>query len=264
MNPNTEKDYLTHFQYRDGENLNARIQLHRRFSTNPGVYFEWMYDQLAFQPGMKILEVGCGTGEFWLANHGRLPSQLAAALVDLSPGMAAESRTTVKNDPRFGFCAADVQSLPFTDTQFDRILANYMLYHVPDIPLAVRELRRVLAPGGLLCAATNGIHHMQELHDLMNRYGLKVNPEYHFTARYGLENAAEILGANFDTIEVVPYIDSLFITDAGALMAYIRSMRGIWHLEPEALVEMEAWLAAEIHEKGGFSIQKISGLALAR
>lgn len=264
MEPNTEKNYLTLHQYRDGENLNARIQLHRRFSTNPAIYFEWIYDHLAFLPGMKILEVGCGTGEFWRVNHERLPAQLTATLLDLSPGMAAQSRISVNNDSRFSYCAADVQSLPFLDGQFECGIANYMLYHVPDISHAVRELRRVLVPGGLLCAATNGNHHMEELYDLMKRHGLKVSPEYHFTARYGLENAAGILGACFDQVEVIPYIDSLFVTDPDALMAYVRSMRGIWNLEPEAEIEMEVWLAAEIRKKGGFRIQKASGLVLAR
>lgn len=263
MNTLSDRDYLKHQQYHDSGNLDARIQLHQRFSTNPAVYFEWMYDHLHIQPGMSILEVGCGSGELWRTNRKRLPEPLKITLLDLSQGMTVNARSNLQNDHRFVYGAADVQHLPFADGQFQCGIANYMLYHVPDISLAVHELRRVLAPGAVLCAATNSLEHMQELYALMNRFGLKVSPKYDFTARYGLENAAGILGEYFDRVDVVPYIDSLFVTDPAALMAYIRSMNGIWDFEPEAEVEMGKWLVAEIKAKGGFRIRKASGLVLA-
>ncbi len=97
----------------------------------------------------------------------------------------------------------------------------------------------------------------------MNRYGLKVSPDFISRRVTDWKRMRRSL-CELRYVEVVPYIDGLFITDAGALMAYIRSMRGIWHLEPEALVEMEVWLEAEIRQKGGFSIQKASGVVLAR
>ena len=51
---------------------------------------------------------------------------------------------------------ADVQQLPFGDAQFDVVAAMWMLYHVPDLDRALAEIRRVLRPGGLFVAVTNG------------------------------------------------------------------------------------------------------------
>ncbi|MHB0924609.1 MAG: class I SAM-dependent methyltransferase [Bellilinea sp.] len=263
MDPISDQDYLKKEQYRKSDRLDARVQLHRRFSTNPTVYFEWMYDHLQLQSNMRVLEAGCGTGELWRANLQRLPDGLKITLFDLSTGMAADTRTTVSNDSRFNLSSADAQHLPFASSQFQRVIANYMLYHVPDISQAVRELRRVLVPGGVLCAATNSNNHMRELHELLLRFGLSVNTLPDFAARYGLENAPQILGEHFDRVEVIPFVDSLFVTDATALTAYIRSMSGMWHFVPGALEDLEQWVVEEIRTKGGLSIQKASGLVLA-
>ncbi|MHB1120789.1 MAG: class I SAM-dependent methyltransferase, partial [Bellilinea sp.] len=113
MDPISDQDYLKKEQYRKGDRLDARVQLHRRFSTNPTVYFEWMYDHLQLQSNMRVLEAGCGTGELWRANLQRLPDGLKITLFDLSTGMAADTRTTVSNDSRFNLSSADAQHLPF-------------------------------------------------------------------------------------------------------------------------------------------------------
>lgn len=263
MDPISDQEYLKKDQYRYGDHLNARVQLHRRFSVNPTNYFEWMYDLLDLKTGMPVMEVGCGTGEIWRTNQPRLPADMQATLLDLSTGMAASARAVLNGDIRFDFAAADVQRLPFSTGQFERVLANYMLYHVPDISLAVRELRRVLAPGGRLCAATNSTGHMRELGDLMNRFGLRRSELHDFAARYGLENAPAILGESFEHVEVIPFIDSLFVTETRALVDYIHSMTGIWNFPPGAEEEITAWVNAEIQTNGGFTIHKASGAVLA-
>jgi ubiquinone/menaquinone biosynthesis C-methylase UbiE len=64
---------------------------------------------------------------------------------------------------------ADVAVLPVRDGVFDVVLAVHMLYHVPDRKAAVRELRRVLAPGGVCIAVTNGVRHTRSLRALVER-----------------------------------------------------------------------------------------------
>ena len=95
----------------------------------------------------RTLEVAVGTG----LNIGLYPEDLTLTAVDLTPEMlrlaidrAAELRRAVS------FCEADAQGLPFRDETFDTAVATYAMCSVPDLPLTIREIRRVLAPGGRL------------------------------------------------------------------------------------------------------------------
>lgn len=107
-------------------------------------------------PG-NILEVGCGTGAFAERLAAENPrAQLVAIdqsdrFVELAVARGLLAR------------AADVQDLPFGDAQFDVVAAMWMLYHLPDLDRGLAEIRRVLRPGGLLVAATNGNDHLAEL-----------------------------------------------------------------------------------------------------
>src|SRR5205823_9076585 len=74
----------------------------------------------------------------------------------------------------------DVQDLPFRDGIFDCALAAWMLYHVPDLNRALRELRRVLQPEGRLVAVTNSERTMPELWSLLDSW-----PESTFSAENG-------------------------------------------------------------------------------
>jgi len=70
--------------YRQPDRLNARLQLHRRFSKNPYGWLHWVFDRLELVDGMCVLDTGCGTDELWLDNQERLPLDLQAILIDFS------------------------------------------------------------------------------------------------------------------------------------------------------------------------------------
>ena len=108
----------------------------------------------------RFLDVGCGMGE--LAERVQREVGAEVVAVDISPRMVELTRGRGV-DAR----EADVQALPFEDGSFDCVGANWVLYHVPDLELGVRELARVLRPGGTLVAATLGDGNMQELWDLL-------------------------------------------------------------------------------------------------
>ena len=61
-------------QYQNASNLNTRILLHQRFSTNKVGWFLWMFDQFKLPPHSHILELGCGPGDLWLENGERIPT----------------------------------------------------------------------------------------------------------------------------------------------------------------------------------------------
>ena len=68
--------------------------------------------------------------------------------------------------PMPSFCQADAQALPFGDAAFDRVLCSGVLYHVPDCERALREIRRVLLPGGRTVVSTNGAFAMRRIYEL--------------------------------------------------------------------------------------------------
>ena len=97
--------------------------------------------------GRRVLDVGCGTGRFAAA----LAPQARVWGVDASPEMLAVARTRV---PRgVGLKLGRAEELPFKSGYFDRAVLN-LVVHLVDRPRAFRELRRVLAPGGLVAIAS--------------------------------------------------------------------------------------------------------------
>ncbi len=260
--------YLQTTQYKTSANLSARIELHRRFRTNPYGWHKWVFDQLNLQPGIQALEVGGGPGELWRENAARLPANMAVCVSDFSPGMAAEARGALGADARFTFVSADVQAIPFPTDTFDIVLANHMLYHVADIARGVRELARVLKPGGRVSAATNGLNHMLELHELVAEF----DPENAstmttnlFARRFGLENAPEILGRALARVETRNYDDALWVTDPQALTDYVWSLSGsgrFGNLDGTRAEAFTTFVRAKIETAGGVRIRKEASLAL--
>jgi SAM-dependent methyltransferase len=96
--------------------------------------------------GLPVLDYGCGHGmaSVVLARRG---AQVTA--FDLSPGYLAEARWRARaNDVSIEFVQADGERLPFADDSFARVWGNAILHHL-DLPIAARELHRILQPGGL-------------------------------------------------------------------------------------------------------------------
>jgi demethylmenaquinone methyltransferase/2-methoxy-6-polyprenyl-1,4-benzoquinol methylase len=99
----------------------------------------------------RALDVGTGTGDFALALLGRSPQSATVTGVDISPGMLeiAERRASkARLAQRYERLIASVESRPFADAGFDVAMAGFVIRNVGDIPRGLREMRRVLRPGG--------------------------------------------------------------------------------------------------------------------
>ena len=102
----------------------------------------------------RVLDVGCGTGAMAVAAAGRWPP-VAVDGVDASEGMLAIARRELGAYPeavqeRVRYTQGYADRLPFADGVFDVVLSAFVLQLVPSRPRALREMRRVLRPGGLL------------------------------------------------------------------------------------------------------------------
>ncbi len=100
--------------------------------------------------GLDVLDVGCGEGYLARELDRRGAGQIIGA--DRSPALVAAAREASAGQPNTEFAEADAASLPFDDRYFDLVVANHLFNDLPDIDGPVREIARVLRPGGLLVA----------------------------------------------------------------------------------------------------------------
>ena len=154
-------------QYATTRNLDARNNLHALYSRHPQGFFSWLFDHYDLPESSHILELGCGAAYQWQPErHHLVDPSWSVTLTDFSAGMLSTARETVSG-LGFTFAQNDARWLPFADNTFDRVIANHMLYHLPDRSAAFSEIQRVLRPGGKLFASTNSETSMRALFDLV-------------------------------------------------------------------------------------------------
>jgi len=98
-------------------------------------------DRVAFGPGDRVLDVGCGIG--WAVQLMLERGAGRGVGIDLSPEMVARA----KRDDRASFVAGTATSMPFADGAFTAVLSVESLYYYADLDRAIGEIRRVCAPG---------------------------------------------------------------------------------------------------------------------
>jgi SAM-dependent methyltransferase len=151
--------------------------------------------------------------------------------LDLSLGM-------LQKHPAYGqgtLFQGDAQVLPFPDHRFDVVMANHMLYHVPDIDATITEFRRVLKPGGVVMVATNSQQSMPELQVLMRRAiilltrasGAQVQAPMPASDLFALENGARHLARYFYAVMRNDLPSVLLFQEIEPVMAYLESTRAM-------------------------------------
>jgi SAM-dependent methyltransferase len=198
---------LVRREYETEAGLAVRRETISRFLEGPNALEIALTAVLEADPD-RVLEVGCGMGQFAERVGRELDTELVA--IDLAPRMVDLARER-NVDARVG----DVQALPFAENEFDCVIANWMLYHVPDLDAAVRELARVLRAGGRLVAATLGEENLADLWRLVDY----PRPSRPFTA----ENGAQVLGRHFSQVERRDVEATLVFPDRAAVQRYVDS-----------------------------------------
>lgn len=112
-----------------------------------------LIEMLDLKGDEKALDLACGTGDITFALAERLGRGQAIG-IDITQGMVdiAESKRKAKSVANVVFQRGDIMSLPFADASFDHITCGYALRNVPDVELALIEIKRLLKPGGRFCS----------------------------------------------------------------------------------------------------------------
>jgi ubiquinone/menaquinone biosynthesis C-methylase UbiE len=255
-------------QYKNAANLDARIALHTHYSRNDVPWFPWVFSKLTLPEGARVLELGCGPAKLWRENLERVPESWQIILTDFSTGMIGEAKGYLKGSGKdFRFQVADAQALPFADASFDAVIANHMLYHVPDLPKALAEIKRVLKPGGRLFAATNGQAHLSELDELSK----PLIPQGIFSAfaevshatDFSLETAPGLLEPYFANVTLHrPEGDpNLYVDEAEPIVAYLlSSVSEAERNDSGRVAVLREHVAKQLEVEGEIRITRATGL----
>jgi ubiquinone/menaquinone biosynthesis C-methylase UbiE len=203
---------LVREEYSDERRLAIRAAT-QEWASGPNAR-QVVFEAVAEAEPRRVLEVGPGQGELAERILRELGPEVVAVdqsqrMVDLTRARGVEA------------VVGDVLDLPFPDGAFDCVAAAWMLYHVPDVDRAVRELRRVLHPEGRLVAATNSERSLHELWDLIGYV-----PDYSF----GAENGEWPLLRHFTVVERRDVRGMLTFPDREAAYQYLEASINARHL----------------------------------
>lgn len=207
-----------------------------------------------------VLDLGCGNG-VWL---GLAADRRTAVGLDVSPAMAVGARDRL---PGASVVAGDVEKLPFVDGCADAALMLWMLYHVDNKDVALREVARVLRPGGLLIASTNdafdqGAHVRLIARALSGVLGRRCD-EWIEKLDFHCDNGGSILGRHFASVESHASRVSYQVHEPGPIVAYLDSLRdpveaqlGAIEAWDDVLDELHRAAATLISEQGAIEFER--------
>jgi len=180
-------------QYADDRLLQARQDMHERFSEYRGDVRSWVTDRIPFAAGARLLDVGCGNGRYF-PHYAARDAQVVG--IDLFGGM-------LKSAARAGsaaLVAAAAGSLPFADKSFDVVCINHVLNFAPDRVRALGEAHRVLRPGGTVAVTLNTRDHSRELYAIWNKA----------VTATGREPVATAVAAEYRAEDAKTHVDDAF------------------------------------------------------
>ncbi|MER6152194.1 class I SAM-dependent methyltransferase [Streptomyces hirsutus] len=259
----TDRDRLAGSAYNTDRDLAARQSLYQwqtpRYDL-PGIVAE----QLSGFHG-RVVDIGCGNGKFLQRLREDRPD-LALFGMDIAPGILAGVPGPV--------AVADATRLPLATASVDAALALHMLYHVPDIPQAVRELARVVVSDGLVITSTNSDRDKTELDDLWQQaagdvLGTGRGPDrISLSARFTLEKAPAFLGEEFGRVETIELPGTITVHNPDPVIAHMASYRA-WadqHDVPfEATIERARRILVDhIAQLGAFEVTCLGGILICR
>ena len=250
-------------QYKNAKNLNDRISLHEKYSTNKQGWFNWLFYQIDFSRVNRLLELGCGNGKLWQENRIDLRNR-EIFLSDISEGMVEEVRNKLGTD--FNCIVADAEKIPFKDEYFDTIIANHVLFYLNDLNIGLKEIERVLKSDGILYCSTYGKNHMKEITEIVQSFDSRINLSNHSLYEiFGLENGEGILKEYFYNVQRMDYQDSLEITESKPLIDYIMSCHGNQNeiLGPR-LNEFKEYIEELLKNSGKIVVTKQAGLFICK
>lgn len=208
---------LVRWEFASEERLNKRNAIFRSLAEGENPDEAAVAAVLEANP-RRILDIGCGPGNLTV-QFLRDGTELRA--IDISPRMVELTRGRGVDAQ-----IADVESIPFTEGEFDCVFAGWVLYHAPNLDQAIAECARVVAPGGRLVASTIAEDNLSEVWDLFE------DGERQVPVSFNRVNGAELLHRKFVNVEQRDIDSTLLFPDVETIRTFVASTIDRAHLAP--------------------------------
>lgn len=122
----------------------------------------------------------------WKSKLHLVDQSIKLTLTDFSENMVSIAKNALGDQNHISYGVVNIENIPYTDNCFDRVIANMMLYHVPNLNKGLSEVKRILTQEGYFYCATygkNGI--MPFIAGLLKEYGITDNTNKNFTLQNG-------------------------------------------------------------------------------
>lgn len=270
MNPGTDSHILRQQAYASDDPLRVRHYIHEHYTNPPIDFATWVLRHVQWQGDEAVLDIGCGPGVYAERLQAQYPG-ICYTGMDFAPGML------LRHPQPQRLALADAQALPYAAHSFDVVMANHMLYHVPDIHTTIDQIRRVLKPGGVLMAATNSTESMPQLRELYKRAilvlttpGETIHLPQPASHRFTLESGVRLLSRHFYAVARYDLPGRLVFDTPDPLLDYLESSRSV--REPQ-LPPGVAWdsvmliireqIKNQLNYFGEMVVNKLTGVLLA-
>ncbi|HVN54877.1 MAG TPA: methyltransferase domain-containing protein [Anaerolineaceae bacterium] len=203
--------------------LLKRIDIHNRYGGRD--IDRWMLDLLQIQPGSKILDVGCGAGKQCFSFYQSLNGDADITGGDVSAELLNQAREENPRQANSKIKFIDLnfnEPFPAKDSQFDLVSCCFAIYYAENIPFSIREMHRVLKPGGRLFTTGPMPENKRLFYEIIHEATQKPIPPMPGSSRYG----SQILSAmknTFSTVDVNIFENPLTFVDVEPFLEYTRA-----------------------------------------
>jgi ubiquinone/menaquinone biosynthesis C-methylase UbiE len=212
--------------------LLARIDIHKKFGSRD--IDKWMLHVLDPQKGMKILDIGCGTGKQCFLFYKTLQGDTDITGGDVNPELLEKARLeNAKIGNRIKFIDLDFnQRFPINDNHYDFVTSCFAIYYSEDIPFTISEMHRVIKPGGRLFTTGPMPENKRLFYDIIFEATHKPIPPMPGSSRYSslIYKAIQTL---FSKVELSIFENPLIFGAVDPFLAYTRASlsedRKLWN-----------------------------------
>ena len=202
--------------------LLKRINIHDKYGSRN--IDEWMLDLLPLTKAMRILDVACGAGKQCFSFYKILEGNCDIVGVDVSDDLLEKAMIeSVKKGYKIEFRKDNFNNtLGFEENQFDLLSCCFAIYYAEDIPHTIREMHRVLKPGGKLFVTGPMPENKQTFYEIIKQATGKIIPPMPGSSRYSTQ-ILEAIQDVFSSVEINIFENPLVFQDAAPFLEYTRA-----------------------------------------